>query len=374
MNANLLLLLRNKDKLFVEKEIKSGKHDLNAVDSNGYSPILYAAIDGNSFVLDLLIKEGVSFDDTDRPKGALCDPLHVASAKGHLNIVKQLIAYGANVNAKDYRGITAIGCAIRAGHSQIVQTLQHNGADLSLFSNEAANFALNSLSIDLLRIVIESGFSFPCLEEGTAFHYIIERDYNECCYVGYNSKKFIEAFEYLMSTITQDIDKQFEDKGTPLTFAFMHRRHHFTSRLINYGADVTKCDLTHFRFSSDAIFSLKCLFYSGFRFDTHFFRNNCHPMTPKNRKMRTDMETNCCNPGCGWLTDVEFKNEIISFHHFCKWIEEKTTTPQTLKTIARIAVRKALKTRLRQFLNSTNFPISIQRYLLFNDVHQSELL
>ncbi|KAH7257947.1 ankyrin repeat-containing domain protein [Fusarium tricinctum] len=57
-------------------------------------------------------------------------PLHIASAMGHLKVVKTLIAYGANVDEVDAAGYTPIHYATRNNHAEIVVLLLENGADI----------------------------------------------------------------------------------------------------------------------------------------------------------------------------------------------------------------------------------------------------
>uniref|UniRef100_A0A452YNL1 RING-type E3 ubiquitin transferase n=1 Tax=Aegilops tauschii subsp. strangulata TaxID=200361 RepID=A0A452YNL1_AEGTS len=55
--------------------------------------------------------------------GGLNSPLHFAAAKGHLDIVTLLLEKGADVNARNYCGQTALMHACRHGHWEVVQML-----------------------------------------------------------------------------------------------------------------------------------------------------------------------------------------------------------------------------------------------------------
>ncbi|CAF3484942.1 unnamed protein product [Fusarium graminearum] len=57
-------------------------------------------------------------------------PLHIASAMGHLKVVKTLITYGANVNEVDAAGYSPIHYATRNNHTAIVALLLEKGADV----------------------------------------------------------------------------------------------------------------------------------------------------------------------------------------------------------------------------------------------------
>jgi ankyrin repeat protein len=55
-------------------------------------------------------------------------PLHIAASDGHLEIVKALIAAGADMNALENYGRSALGIARRKNHTKIVDFLRNRGA------------------------------------------------------------------------------------------------------------------------------------------------------------------------------------------------------------------------------------------------------
>ena len=59
-----------------------------------------------------------------------------ASIAFKFDIVKSLISAGADVNAKDERGTTALMRASYSGYTQLVNYLLENGADKELLDHE----------------------------------------------------------------------------------------------------------------------------------------------------------------------------------------------------------------------------------------------
>ena len=58
------------------------------------------------------------------------DPLLVASAKGELELVKNLLHNGTDVNVKGYLGYTPLIWASRMGRLETVKYLLQNGANM----------------------------------------------------------------------------------------------------------------------------------------------------------------------------------------------------------------------------------------------------
>jgi ankyrin repeat protein len=64
-------------------------------------------------------------------KGFMEQGLIAAALLGHTEIVQLLLENGADVNAKDYFGLTPFMIAIAKGHTEIAQLLLEKGADVN---------------------------------------------------------------------------------------------------------------------------------------------------------------------------------------------------------------------------------------------------
>jgi ankyrin repeat protein len=55
-------------------------------------------------------------------------PLNIACQKGHVKVVKALLANKEIDINKDWKGETPLACAIKKGHTEIAALLQQHGA------------------------------------------------------------------------------------------------------------------------------------------------------------------------------------------------------------------------------------------------------
>ena len=100
---------------------------------------LGADIDGNylEFVQKFRVNGFFSFPGWGNPQGALNlynanTALILAAQSGNLLTVKYLYENGANINAQNAFGSSALYWSALFGHFEIVQYLQENGADVNL--------------------------------------------------------------------------------------------------------------------------------------------------------------------------------------------------------------------------------------------------
>jgi ankyrin repeat protein len=93
--------------------------DVNAKDDDGFTPLDYAVPAGKEETADLLRKHGGI-------SGAE-DSIHVAAIMGNIEAVKQHLAAGADVNAKDKYGRTPLTYATNGGNTETEVLLRKHG-------------------------------------------------------------------------------------------------------------------------------------------------------------------------------------------------------------------------------------------------------
>jgi len=87
-----------------------------------------AAWDGRTAVVELLLAAGADVDAKDEDGWTA---LHDAAWGGHAAVAELLLAAGADVNAQDNDGWIALHDAARNGHSAVVELLLEAGADVN---------------------------------------------------------------------------------------------------------------------------------------------------------------------------------------------------------------------------------------------------
>ena len=114
--------------LLVQFLIDAGA-DVNIAGPRGVLPLNYACVDAPESA-SILLENGAKVNAADEIG---CMPLHIAAQNGAIEVMRILIAYGANVNAEtsDHRAMTALHIAAEIGQKEAVKLLLDNGADRS---------------------------------------------------------------------------------------------------------------------------------------------------------------------------------------------------------------------------------------------------
>jgi hypothetical protein len=100
--------------------------DVNIGDKNGLLPILFAIRSQNNRFIDSLLAHNVNVNITDKYGDS---PMQLAVMRGNLSLTKKLINNKTTIDAVNKRGTTALEMAIREGFDSIAEFLITKGAD-----------------------------------------------------------------------------------------------------------------------------------------------------------------------------------------------------------------------------------------------------
>lgn len=92
----------------VEELLQNSSELINAIDSDGYTPLHRAAYEGHTDIIKLLIERGLKVDARTNDGWT---PLHSAANWGQTNAAAVLLRYGADINAQTEGKLTPLHLA-----------------------------------------------------------------------------------------------------------------------------------------------------------------------------------------------------------------------------------------------------------------------
>ena len=92
-------------------------------------------------------------------QGSCCTPLFLAAGEGRLDAVRYLLDQGADVNARDERGRSALTEAAFNGNASVIKELILRGAHLNALSDEgtALDIAINTKHPEAIEMLKHYG-------------------------------------------------------------------------------------------------------------------------------------------------------------------------------------------------------------------------
>jgi ankyrin repeat protein len=126
--GDLFVALGKGDAAGITAAIKA-KADVNARDDDGHSPLTLATLKKNSNAIAELVEAGAKIDDLNDLGLA---PIHVAAGNGLGDQIATIIAQKANVDLASRQGQTAAQIAAEAGHYDMLDRLNEEGAGMNM--------------------------------------------------------------------------------------------------------------------------------------------------------------------------------------------------------------------------------------------------
>ena len=137
----------------------SESQDVNAKDSRGATPLMYAAAFGNARQMKLLLESGADVNAQ--------NTFHATAliwAGGDAVKSRMLIEHGADINVRTQQGRTALmAAAKRNGNADLVRLLLEKGADVKTPGDTTLIPAAQSGDVEIMRLLIESGANVNCI-------------------------------------------------------------------------------------------------------------------------------------------------------------------------------------------------------------------
>lgn len=126
---DFFLAVKDGDNVAVGAFIKKHKGVISLKrDVDGHTALILAIEKGHRDTVELLLENGASSSEG----------LPWAAGSGYKDIVKQLLDWGADINARDTYGWTALMTAAHTGHNEIIELLLDYGADIDVCAESGA--------------------------------------------------------------------------------------------------------------------------------------------------------------------------------------------------------------------------------------------
>ena len=126
----------------------------DAVDSSGYSSLHYASRAGHLEVVKYLVAHGANVNLPTRSNQS--SPLHRACQQGHLLVVKFLLQKGADAGSQDSDGCTPLHRAALANHADICQLLISQKPQLAHVSDSRSRLPKDCCSSATLKQLLNA--------------------------------------------------------------------------------------------------------------------------------------------------------------------------------------------------------------------------
>jgi ankyrin repeat protein len=152
------------------RALLEAKADVNAVDDQGFTPLMHAAQGGYTTAVSILHDGGAALElkNCDRMTA-----LMLAAKHGRHDTVVQLHRLGASSEARDLEGYTALMLAAANGNVDMIRTLHKVGADINARSDDGATplmIAIRHYHTEVCKTLLDLGADVHArdLDGGTA--------------------------------------------------------------------------------------------------------------------------------------------------------------------------------------------------------------
>ena len=150
----------------VRKALKATCTDVNAVGSQGTTPLFIASQGGHSEIVSILL--AAQADPSQACFGG-ATPLYMASSRNHAEVVRLLVRAGAPVDALANGYYTPLLAAVSHGCDEAARTLLAEGADVHVRSDKWGTYvhaAAKSGKVDMLKMLIAFDADLEALFDG----------------------------------------------------------------------------------------------------------------------------------------------------------------------------------------------------------------
>ena len=149
----LILAIKEPSLKAAQALVNAPKIDLNLLNGNGESPLMLAALKGELDLVEKMVKKGADVNKTG------WTPLHYAASNGHSAVIRLLLENYAYIDAESPNGSTPLMLASMYGSPESVKLLLDEGADPLLKNQQnmtALQFAQRAQRVDSIELLTQA--------------------------------------------------------------------------------------------------------------------------------------------------------------------------------------------------------------------------
>ncbi|XP_045532457.1 ankyrin-3-like [Pieris brassicae] len=360
LTALHIAVIRNNIQI-VNMLLSAGSH-INYKTHEKMTALHFAASRGFLELVKILVSNGANLEARDTNERTA---LYLATGRGHIYVIKYLISSGANVNGEEIHGYTPLCEAVWQKYTQVVEVLLTSGARVT-HSHKLLHNAVMQGQKDIVRMLINRGGGINLCDDAgdTALLLAVRLSHIEiikellqkkaninlcnnitgsnALHIAVESFKDLNQFEQLLLLLLEekiDMNATALTGDTALNRALLLQKDNAAILLIRHGADVNTID-----FQSCGLDNLSMV---KRRATNHLAR-----LLLKAGHYRPELEQ-CC-----------IQNKDTTAY----WLHQICKEPFSLLDICRIQIRLLCRQKpLHQCIPSLPIPISLQRFLMFED-------
>lgn len=225
--------------------------DINAVQSDGTSALLYAIYNGDLELVTALVEAGA---DVNHRNEYGANTMGEAAMQGNLDILQVLLANGANPDLDNLEGETPLMVVARAGNLPAAELLLNHGADINAREHwggqTATMWAAAHHQHEMLELLAEHGANLDMTSTARVWDHTMmneprPKDMNNGGFsaLHYAAREGCTACVKALAKAGADLNVIDPDRVSPLNLALINMHFETAMAFIDVGADINQWDI-----------------------------------------------------------------------------------------------------------------------------------
>ncbi|XP_045158211.2 ankyrin-1-like [Mercenaria mercenaria] len=333
---------------------------------DGHTPICRAAQFGYVDILDILVEGGCSLLTPDADVWRR-QALHIAASKGHIEFLKRLLGYGADINSRDNDQRTPLHWAATYGNPDMVEFLISQGAAVNIaqcdgFTPLHAATCLGHNNV--VKVLMKHGGEINRSDRDgwSAFHTAVCYGHKEVV------KTLLDAGASLMRLTT--------DEENVVHIAASSGKIEVLKLLLERNVKLNDLNI-----NGNTAFYLS-VYYNELNMAKYLIKVGADMYLPSGPKkspfylaaMRSNLDFIAVFMEAGynlsreeWILQKDFPQILLRNPELCNLLYKSASNPQKLKELCRSCIRKSMKfdENFDRRIEQLNLPVLLKHYVTY---------